>query len=74
MFDGGDPANGPYNTLLGNQSGYTFGALAFQDDSVPLTLKGLLTDCANDEPAWKALYIGSIFNLSTVLDYGSVRD
>lgn len=46
--------------------------MVFQDNAVPLTVKGLLTDCANNEPAWKALYVGKFFDIDAVLDYGSV--
>ena len=72
LFDGGDPANGPYSTLLGEKNGFTLGEMVFQNDSIPLTVKGLLTDCGNDAPAWEALYISNFFDLDTVLDYGSV--
>ena len=72
LIDGGDPADGPHITLLGKQSGYTLGQMVFNNDSIPLTVKSLLTDCGNDAPAWEALYVSNFFNLDEVLDYGSV--
>ncbi|XP_067928308.1 prominin-1-like [Watersipora subatra] len=74
LIDGGDPADGPYNTIIGSQDGYTLGNMVFQDPAVPLTVSGLLTDCDANAPAWEALYISQFFDLEAVLDYKGTID
>lgn len=73
LIDGGEPAPGvTYQTVMGEKTGYTLGEMVFQDDSIPLTVGGLLKDCADNKAAWQAFYLENLIDIDTLTDFNSV--
>ena len=71
-MEGGDPADGPYQTVLGEKEGYTLGELLYGNYTIPLTLSGMLSDCEQDTAAWQALHLDSFVSIDELTDFDSV--
>lgn len=54
--------------LMGTGKGYFLGDLLLKDGSIELTLSGMLQDCRDDKPLFKAAQLKHLVNVSSMFD------
>ncbi|KAL3863587.1 hypothetical protein ACJMK2_005338 [Sinanodonta woodiana] len=66
--------DGTLNGLLAGDNSYFLGGLLLQNNTIALTVSGLLSDCRDGESIYNALKLNHMFDLDAMLNYSKYFD
>ncbi|KAK3589877.1 hypothetical protein CHS0354_015902 [Potamilus streckersoni] len=66
--------DGTLNVLLAGDNKYFLGGLLLQNNTIAVTVGGLLSDCEDGESIYTALRLKNMFNLDDMLNYSKYFD